>query len=135
MIDLAVIDALIKRLMRDEGPHRDMDDGIAEILGWSRAYETVKDPNTGETSQKLLERWYSPGSETLRRVPSYTSDLQCALDLASDVSGGGRIGCSWEETGAHCVIGTRAPVRAKDIAMATCAASLIVIRQKSTKKI
>jgi len=132
MNDLSVVDALIKRLMRDDTPHRDMDDGIAEILGWSRAYETITDANTGETSQKLLKRWYPPGSQTLRRVPSYTSDLQCALDLASDVSGGARVGCSWDESGAHSVIGARPPVRARDVAMAVCAASLIVVRQKSS---
>lgn len=131
MIDTSALDTLIKRLMRDDTAHRDLDDAIAETVGWSRAYETTTDPTTGEQTRKLLKRWFPPGSSTLRRVPSYTTDLQCALDLAADVSGGATVACSWERGAASAKIGDRPPVPAVKATMAVCAAALIFLRQKS----
>jgi hypothetical protein len=125
------LDELIRGLVSAPKTRRLFDDSIAETLGWNKAFESQVDETTGQIITVQIKKWYPPGSERLKRVPSYTTNLQVALDLVAEVAAGESVGASWgKEEPAHAIIGNGPTLRAATPAMALCAVAMLYLRAK-----
>lgn len=127
------LEELIMRLMREQNSLRDFDDAIAGHLGWKPAFETTFDQETGKNKTVQLRKWHPPNSDQLRRVPSFTTHLHAALDLARSVAPNEPIGVSWSsDDRAYAKIGDARLVSAFTPMLALCAASLLIVRRKGS---
>ncbi|MBB4348722.1 hypothetical protein GGE35_005296 [Rhizobium cellulosilyticum] len=102
---------------------RVFDGQIAILLGWVRRTKSVVDGHTGET--KVTEQWFFKDSSEAGRVPFYTSNLGCALQLAQELCPQSRLGCAWEEGKGSARIDSDRYIQAASPQIALCIAALM----------
>lgn len=102
---------------------RVLDCQIAQLLGWTRQTKPFVDEATGET--KVKEQWFFGDSKDPGRVPSYTSSLGHAVQLAERLCPGARLGCSWEEGKGGARIDNDRYIQAATPQLALCIAALM----------
>jgi len=102
---------------------RQLDAFVAHALGWRQTRDQYVDPTSGETKTRRL--WVVPTTEEHGKVPSYTTNLQDAFDLAEQVASGQVGACSWEGGKASSRLGLYgSTVNAATPALALCIAAL-----------
>lgn len=116
------IKSVIDRLAKASGPARTLDAAIAEIVGWKKQIDNVKDSKTGEMRQTTL--WIVPAGSDPGKVPNYTSSLQAAYDLAHALVPGHVAGCSWEGQMGSARIDNGPIIQAATPHLALCVAAL-----------
>lgn len=115
------IKAVITELMTAEGPSRDLDCMIAELIGWTRRIQYVND-NKGAPKRKTS--WVVPDGDDIGRVPYYTANEQEAYELARRIAPNSVGGFTWDSGRGNAAIDDISHYDAATPALALCIAAL-----------
>jgi hypothetical protein len=108
-------------------PERMHDGYVGSLFGWRRDVQYV---SKGNNSPVKKVTWLSPSGEP-GIVPSYTTSLEAALQLAETITTMDSWGASWENGRGRAVIGNGRPCEALTPAMALCIAALKIMGPSS----
>lgn len=123
------IENLITDLEQAKGPDKNLDASIALTMGYRRRVEKIQTSPTGEPVRRVL--WIVPSGDEVLDVPPYTASLDCARELAEQISPQNVGGFSWEpgkgkaklDEGPHCKAAT------PEIALCIAALKAMVARE------
>jgi len=124
------IQTTIDLLQSANSPARNLDLAIAELVGWQKATKVIPDSAGGE--DRKTEVWFLPSGKEGARVPSYTSNMQHAFELAQSIAPYMAIGYSWEDAKGSARIDDGPYIQSVNPQIALCIAALMEL-QKSTE--
>lgn len=107
-------------------PDRMYDGYIGTLFGWRRNVEYVTKSGSSEPVKKVT--WLSPSGEP-GIVPSYTTSIETALQLAETIVPIGSWAASWSNGKGRAQIGEGAVSEGLTPAMALCIVALKILRQ------
>jgi hypothetical protein len=107
-----------------KGPSRRLDDAVAEIVGWSRRFELVNDPDTGASKRVQKKVWLVPSGEEEKPVPEYSKNAQHAYEMLQSINKNVPCAVSVSSGIARAQIWGEEAQVAPNVAMAICMAAL-----------
>jgi hypothetical protein len=116
------IRSIMERLLAAKEPSRELDEAIAEVLGWKRLTDGADTLSTQHLGTSVV--WLGPSGDDTDHIPCYTSSLATAMELAFHIAPSSRGGFSWENGRASARIDDGAYFQAASPEIALCLAAL-----------